>query len=367
MKILFLSATVGAGHNVIAQNISNELNKMGNETKIVKIFEKAPFFNWILTNVFFKLNALTPKIFSKAYQQQKNKKQIPFESLILRSAKKYVLKEINEFKPDAIFCTIVYAALFLKKYKNLIKGNPQTYFYVTDYDLMPQYKKTSSLDYLVIPTEDLFNEVIKDGFSAERVYTVNLPVAERFNLQLNKNELLKKYNLDPNIFTILIMSGAAGGADLKQILKSLSQEEEKLQLIIVNGKNKKTFKMIEKLKTKTNKTVLNFGYCSNIDELMEISNLLIGKPGGMTLNESMSKQLPMCSLTNIPEPELSNLKFFETKGMMIPIDNNKAILQTIKKYDLNKIKSAIKNHYNPNSAKEISFIIHNNLKNQTSH
>lgn len=74
MKILFLSATVGAGHNVIAQNISNELNKMGNETKIVKLFDKAPFFNWILTKIFFKLNALTPKIFSKAYQQQKNQK-----------------------------------------------------------------------------------------------------------------------------------------------------------------------------------------------------------------------------------------------------------------------------------------------------
>lgn len=365
MKILFLSATVGAGHNVIAQNISNELNKMGNETKIVKLFDKAPFFNWILTKIFFKLNALTPKIFSKAYQQQKTKKQIPFESLMLHSAKKHVLKEINDFKPDVIFCTIVYAALFLEKYKDSIDGNPQRYFYVTDYDLMPQYKRTRALDYLVIPTENLFNQVIKDEFSAEKVYTINLPVAEKFNLSLNKDELQKKYNLDPDIFTILIMSGAAGGADLKQILKSLSQEEDKLQLIIVNGKNKKSFNMVERLKKKTNKTILNFGYCSNIDELMEVSNLLIGKPGGMTLNESMSKQLPMCSLTNIPEPELSNLKFFKDKGIMIPIDNKKEILQTIKEYDLNKIKATIKEYYNPHSAKEIAEIIHNNFKKQT--
>ncbi|MBQ2365652.1 MAG: hypothetical protein II293_00675, partial [Bacteroidaceae bacterium] len=41
------------------------------------------------------------------------------------------------------------------------------------------------------------------------------------------------------------------------------------------------------------KKVLNFGFTERIPELMDASDFLVTKPGGITVSEALAKELPM--------------------------------------------------------------------------
>ncbi|MNI07942.1 Processive diacylglycerol beta-glucosyltransferase [compost metagenome] len=52
---------------------------------------------------------------------------------------------------------------------------------------------------------------------------------------------------------------------------------------------------------------------------MEISDLLITKPGGMTCSEGLVKGIPMLFYEAIPGQEEENLHYFTTQGLGEPI------------------------------------------------
>jgi processive 1,2-diacylglycerol beta-glucosyltransferase len=73
------------------------------------------------------------------------------------------------------------------------------------------------------------------------------------------------------------------------------------------------------------KKLLSFGYTNNVDELMEVSSLIITKPGGMTTSESLAKGLPMVIVNPLPGQEMRNTDFLLKQGIGIRIDKTSDI------------------------------------------
>jgi processive 1,2-diacylglycerol beta-glucosyltransferase len=62
-----------------------------------------------------------------------------------------------------------------------------------------------------------------------------------------------------------------------------------------------------------------FGFTREIDKLMEVSNLLITKPGGMTCTEGLAKGIPMLFHKPLPGQEEENCQYFTAQGYGEPI------------------------------------------------
>ena len=58
-----------------------------------------------------------------------------------------------------------------------------------------------------------------------------------------------------------------------------------------------------------------FSFVDNIDEMMDASDCLITKPGGLTVSEALAKELPMILLSPIPGHEERNVEFLLNGGM----------------------------------------------------
>ena len=54
---------------------------------------------------------------------------------------------------------------------------------------------------------------------------------------------------------------------------------------------------------------------------MEYSDLIISKPGGLTVTEAINKHLPMLIPFAIPGQETQNVEFLTSNGYAINIDN----------------------------------------------
>lgn len=57
------------------------------------------------------------------------------------------------------------------------------------------------------------------------------------------------------------------------------------------------------------------GYTNEICNLMDVSDLLITKPGGMTITEALVKELPIFIISPIPGQEERNSHFLTSNGV----------------------------------------------------
>ena len=67
-----------------------------------------------------------------------------------------------------------------------------------------------------------------------------------------------------------------------------------------------------------------------VPELMSISDLVVTKPGGLTVTESLASGLPLVIINPIPGQELENAEFLENSGVGIWIKKEDNVDEEIK-------------------------------------
>ena len=181
-------------------------------------------------------------------------------------------------------------------------------------------------------------------------------------MQLDKAPIFQKLGLNSHIPTILVMGGGQGLGPIKTIVKSLIKVGMDLQVIVLAGINTKIINSLKKIAKKTTKKTIIFEFANNVDELMEISDLIITKPGGMTTSECLAKGLPMVIINPIPGQEMRNTDFLINKGVGIRIDDTSDIGEEIELLlrspeRLAKMRRAAYENAKPHAAIDIAKLI----------
>jgi len=135
----------------------------------------------------------------------------------------------------------------------------------------------------------------------------------KFCQKYEKNTLCKKFDIEPNKFTILISTGSSGIGRIEEIVDSLYKEA---QILVVCAQNKILY---ARLKKKNYPKVRVFGFVDNIQELMAVSDMIITKPGGLTIAESLAMGLLPIFIAAIPGQETENAKILAKKSIGVNI------------------------------------------------
>ena len=337
-KILILTVTAGNGHNACASTIDKKLKTFPNvESKIIDIFKS--FSNkqtfWAIDSGYnISVSKFLP-IYNFVYEHYRHKKPAKrFSSPAHKFALKCVgglLKEIYSYKPDVIFCTHFLASIAICDLKLKYSIPCKTYTTCLDYVLSPFWECCNTIDYFNIPNEDFISSCNRLGFSNNQILSFGIPVSEKFLKEEQKENLLKDLQLKPNTLTILVMFGGGhwNGSykALKNLIRALKNKDS--QVIVINGKNKKTFNQISKLKTPKNIHISNIGYTNNVEKYMTVSDICYTKVGGVSSTEMLYKNLPIFAIKKLPMQEKHNLEYLSSKGLAFKIKTKKDIQKNI--------------------------------------
>ncbi|MDD3384015.1 MAG: glycosyltransferase [Bacilli bacterium] len=336
MKLLVLSVTSGEGHNAMGKAVIEEFEKRGHQAKMIDYLKpSSPLRSFFAQDFYFFTLKHFPKMSHKLYLDIANRNihEIPSKLSAFhymtngKKTNNTVIKEINKYKPDVIYCTHVYTACLISKLKKAGKITCPSFFIVSDYTIHGYTELTTNIDYLLTPNSDFDKLLMEMGFKKEQLLPLGITVKTKFSNKLNKDELCEKYSLKKNILTIMLISGAVGFGKTFELVKKITDLNGDLQLIVVNGKNEKSFKKIEKfIKEKNIRNIYNFGFVNNVDELMELSDIMIGKIGGVGITEAFNKNLPIICSTIPPFQEYDNGIYLERKNVII---NAQSIEKTI--------------------------------------
>ena len=316
MKILVMSVTAGQGHHQTAKAISDYLTGNGAECRTVDVLEYfAPAVRELVSTGYLVSTKHMPTAYGRFYELAENQdinRDSVMSDFTLKIIGRKLSKLLSEYMPDAIICTHVFAAQILSRIKNFTGLSVGI---ITDFTIHPYWEDTE-LDYYVTASELLTLQANKKGIESDRVLPIGIPIQEKFTVKLSKSEARAKLGIDDKL-TVLIMSGSMGYGNLYTQVKKMDKLAADFQIICVCGNNKKLKKRIDAIRT--DRKIYNHGYVDNIDIMMDAADVLVSKPGGLTISEALAKRVPMILLKPIPGQEDRNTEFLLNNGVAMKV------------------------------------------------
>ena len=333
MKFLILSVTAGQGHHQCAKALSDALIRKNHETDILDVYKYAfsPLGETIDKGYLLSTKHI-PELYGKFYQIADER---GIGSYLTKEAQKLLYNKVSEYienySPDCIICTHVFPAIMItsaKKHKKI--GNIPSIGIITDFTVHPYWQK-SSLDAYVVPSELLGYQCRKKNIPEEKIYPLGIPISEKFSISGDKKEARRELGIEDKN-TILFMTGSMGFGNVPEILRKIDSLDGDFQILCVCGNNRANYEEIsENLYTHN---VYTYGFVNNIDVMMDASDFIITKPGGLSVSESLSKHLPMILVEPIPGQETRNREFLLNSGLAVAVSRTLPIEEAV--YRLNK-------------------------------
>lgn len=317
MNILIFSVSIGSGHDQVAQTLRNEFIHIDNSSR-VKIINTINFISPILDKVILDgyLNILKfyPKAWGKLYEKtNKIDPIIDINDITNRLMTSKLKQSINNYNPDVIICTHSFPASILSNLKQKKRINYPFISVITDFNIHSSWINEGT-DQYVIPHENLNYVMEKLGVEKEKILPFGIPIKREFSSVLDRSDTAGRLGLD-NKRTVLVMGGGLGLGQISHIVKTLDSGMSDVQIIAVAGRNQRLESKLKSLTT-NNKLVV-YGFVNNIHELMEVSDCIVTKPGGVTTAEILSKQKPLVIFSPLPGQEYENAEFLLNAGAAV--------------------------------------------------
>ena len=258
----------------------------------------------MIFNAYRKTVTNRPKLFSMLYRSQYNKSLNRVAQLALhRIFYAQTLNVIEQLHPDIVISTHPFPGNVVSRLKRSGVEVPLCTV-ITDYDAHGTWISPETNMYLV-STPEVKNKLLLKGVPQERIQVTGIPVHPSFLTRHDRNAVLRKYGLK-NMPTVLVMGGG-WGIGPKDICEHLASWREQIQLIFCLGNNEKAIAKMSAEPLYRHEHIRLLGFTNEVDKLMDVSDLLVTKPGGMTCTEALAKGLPMLFTDALPGQEEKNV------------------------------------------------------------
>lgn len=308
-KILILSASTGHGHNQAANSLKQDLEASGYTVNIVEpVKEEGRIMDKLIDDGYTLLARRMPKMYGKlykiSYHRFVNKGVVTFMNLTLSTT---IFQLIREHKPDLLISThplFVNVISFLKASRKI---DLPFIAIVTDY-MAHQFYVNKYVDAYIVASSYTKDTLTDKGVPANKIFTYGIPIRKEFRQPRGAKK--------DNIFTVLIMGGGMGIPYIKKCLREILLNKNKLRIIVVCGNNQKLKNDLSKYSGYIDgKEIIIYGFTTEIPDLMDQSDVIITKPGGLTVTEAINKNIPIIVPFFIPGQEEENNEILVKAGV----------------------------------------------------
>ena len=364
MKVLIMSVKAGYGHHSTGNALKEYFEDKGIKCDMLDTFEYInPTLADSIDNGYLFSTKYIPKLYGRAYdlmdkRDEKYDKHSPIS--VLSKIVSHKLKDfIKAYNPDVIIGTHSYACMVMTYLKDEKSISCPIIGIITDFTVHPFWESTS-LDYYVTADKMLDIQMHKKGISGEKILPFGIPIRKKFTQKIPKSDARKELGLAEKT-TILIMMGSMGFGNILKEIEEIDRLDFDFQVICVCGRNKKMYKEISA--HKWSKDILVLGFADNVDILMDASDCIITKPGGLTTSEFLAKQLPAVIMNPIRGQEDRNTEFLVNNGAAVMVTKtfhlDDALFEIFNnKWRLDLLRKSVEHLGKPNSTKDLcEFII----------
>lgn len=301
MKAVILTGRFGMGHYKAAQAVKERLAEAyGNiQVEIIDWMEyiyprssKAVYkvYTWIADYCKWGYNLRYEKLEDGGTNQK------PEAFLAGRRGMKRLMREK---KPDVIVAVLALCAKTVSSYKEKYGCPVPLITCVTDITAHSEWINDNTDAYMV-GAETVKEQFMKKGVAEEKIFVTGIPVTEAF---MTGNITGREGNERKLLFM-------GGGLGLLPRKLSFYEELDKIadtEITVITGKNQR---LKQKLEGRFSHIQV-LGYVENVADYLKEADLVVTKPGGVTLFEAIAVQTPIAAMNPKMRQECHNADFIE--------------------------------------------------------
>ncbi len=319
-KVLIVSTAAGAGHLRAAQAVEIAFGEVAPDVEVINVDALDYMFGpvrRIYAGGYLAMISKAPTLWRYFYkatdkENARSKTKQFFEFLQKMNSTRF-LRFVEKTNPDHIICTHFLPANVLCRWKKRKRLGFPLSVVLTDFDIHRLWVNPG-VEFYFVATPIMAWKLQKLGIPEGQVFPSGIPIHPMFARKENRSSILRKFGLNRKSLTLTILSGGLGVGQMDTVLEGLLGLGRDFQLITIAGKNKTLKARIDSLSLPSGVKLVSFGFIDNVHEVMEASDLLITKAGGLTVSEALAKGLPMIITFPIPGQEARNSDYLLEKG-----------------------------------------------------
>lgn len=303
MNILILTGKFGTGHLAAANSLKQQLLRGFPEAAVevvdflayampklskamYKGFHMMVFHGSPIFNTYYKFTSL-----GRADAHP------PMENMLFNRLSELLC----ESNPDVVLATHPLCAQLVSRFKEKTGLAMPLITCITDVTSHPEWINRNT-DYYLVPSGEVRQKLAEKGVDPALVFVTGIPVREEFRQLFHRGTGKKE---------LLIMGGGLGLLPRDISFYKALHEIPDVHTTIVTGHNQKLF---ERLHGRwENMQVV--GYAERIWEYMARADLIVTKPGGITLFEAIFARVPVFSWQPTLLQEKNNARWMTENGI----------------------------------------------------
>jgi len=312
-RILIASASVGMGHVSAGRNLEAEYARCGQplEVRHLDILEYfSPPAQLAYRDAYFRLVADHAPVVRLLYDMtdQPFPKNLARILLHPRNGHRFC-EEVAAYDPDLVVTTHFTPAMLISRMIRKQQLQARLATVVTDFDVHGLWLQ-NQLDKFFVATEESRQYLLALGVAPEHVCASGIPTNPIYGEERSRESCAAAFGLDPSLQTVLISAGGLGIGNLLPLIPILNRIQLPVQVLVMCGKS-------AELKAQVDGAIAGlgggpvrfhtFGFTTEMDRFMSCSDLIFGKPGGLTTWESFRKKLAWAIHNPIPGQEERNM------------------------------------------------------------
>jgi processive 1,2-diacylglycerol beta-glucosyltransferase len=319
-RVLIFSASAGTGHvkaaEALAKTFAQDPRVEIVEHKDALIYTNKLFRDFY-SKLYIQLIRSAPQLLGWVYKQSDEPWKTDQLRLRLdRLSAMPLVKFIRKFRPDITVCTHFMPVGIISHLISRGVLDAHLSIVVTDLDMHAMWLSRVFHRYFVAIEETKVHLDVL-GLPPERVTVSGIPVDPSFADPVDRAEIRYQNHLDPHKTTLLISAGALGVTPAEFVVARLLQLRHDVQGIVVCGRNDELRYRLKEMLGPHAARFKVIGYTDRMQDYMKISDLFIGKPGGVTTAEALACSLPMIIVDPIPGQEERNSDHLLEKGIAL--------------------------------------------------
>ena len=328
-KVLILSASAGAGHLRAAEALERAFveTKAATEVRNVDTLDYTnKVFRHLHSKAYIEMVNKMPEVLGWLYDHldkpwKNERRRLALDKLNARP----FIKLLKDYEPDITVCTHFLPAEIISWLKAKGRINCRQAIVVTDFDVHAMWLCRHYEHYFVALDETRLH-LEKLGIPAAKITVSGIPIDPVFSRQKDKREMRAKYGLKEDVTTVLLSAGGFGVGPMENILHSLATDlTSPAQVVALCGRNEKLKQRVSRLASNIpagrQVTIHAVGYTTAMDEYMAASDILLGKPGGLTTSEALARGLIFVIVNPIPGQEERNSDHLLEEGVAVRCNN----------------------------------------------
>jgi len=328
-RVAMLHATAGSGHRSAAQALAVAIAAECPGAAVREV-DTLVFASRLYRSTYAAsynaMAARVPRLWGALYHSWAlapvNRGTAPVRLTLDRLNLRRLVRVAERESPDAIVCTHFLPVEVLSPRRGRGQLRVPLFCVITDFTAHP-FWAFPHVDRYFVASGEVADELAGHGVPRGRIEVTGIPVDPRFACTIGREAARARFGLDAERPVVLVMGGGRGVGPLADMAERVSRLHARPEVMVVCGANEGLREKIASLPGARSQPPLihALGFTREVDVLLEASDLLVGKAGGLTCSEALIKGVPMVIFRPTPGQEVRNAGYLKKHGAALHADS----------------------------------------------